>query len=106
LNRRLRSTKEGVGETSGETARPTFLRELALTGSGQAEGFKNSSFVARDDLAVSRRSASAGVGEISVLTCSPTPSFFVPLQSDAISRHRQSAFLGFFQGPLDRLPKT
>jgi hypothetical protein len=54
LNRRLRSTKEGVGETSGETARPVVLRELALTGIGQAEEFKSSSFVAGDDLAVSR----------------------------------------------------
>jgi hypothetical protein len=36
-NRRLWSTKEGVGETSGQTAGPVFSMEFALAKTGSAE---------------------------------------------------------------------
>jgi hypothetical protein len=70
-NRRLWSTKEGVGETSGQTAGPVFSIELALAKTGSAEersflhrcGYKGPQF--------HRRLA----GWDLVLTCSPTPSF-------------------------------
>jgi hypothetical protein len=55
--------KEGVGETSGETAGSRFLREratvLAHVEADPAEEFENSSFVAGDDPAVSGTDAAA-----------------------------------------------
>lgn len=75
FDRRLRLTKEGVGETSGETAGP-ISREPALD---EAVGQKGQALfvVAGISPQFHRPLASAGcAGGISDLACSPTPSVF------------------------------
>jgi hypothetical protein len=70
-NRRLWSTKEGVGETSGQTAGPVFSIELALAKTGSAE---ERSFLHRCGSKAPQFHRRLAGWDL-VLTCSPTPSF-------------------------------